>query len=122
LKRGEDPESAYLYVVQAQTRHTARTGYPAFVRDRHFILQTLYHHLWNKEKVLLNKRAQHVEHSRDCVKGICKDGTQYVGHIVVGSDGVNSVIRKEMWHLSDLEKPGRIPHTKSVSVLVEFRD
>lgn len=79
----------------------SRTGYPAFVYDRSFILQTLYRHLWDKKKVLVNQRVERLEHSQDSVKVICKDGTEHVGQIVVGSDGVNSVVRKEMWRLSD---------------------
>jgi 2-polyprenyl-6-methoxyphenol hydroxylase-like FAD-dependent oxidoreductase len=52
--------------------------------------------------------VQRLDHSRDCAKVICQDRTEYVGQIVVGSDGVNSVVRKEMWRLSDAQEPGRI--------------
>ena len=86
----------------------ARTGYPAWNYDRRLILRKLYHHLQDKDKVLLQKRVDKLEHSRDCVKVICRDGTEYIGHVVVGNDGVNSIVRKEMWRLSDLEEPGRI--------------
>jgi 2-polyprenyl-6-methoxyphenol hydroxylase-like FAD-dependent oxidoreductase len=58
--------------------------------------------------VLLNKRVHRLEHFRDFVKVTCKDGTEHVGQIVVGNDGVNSVVRKEMWRISDLEEPGKL--------------
>lgn len=58
--------------------------------------------------MLLNKRVHRLEHFQDFVKVICKDGTEHVGHIVVGNDGVNSVVRKEMWRISDLEEPGKL--------------
>lgn len=102
------PPPLQLQVVRAYTLFASRTGYPAFVYDRSFILQSLYEHLWDNDKVLVNKRVQRIDHSRDCVKVICHDGTEYVGQIAVGSDGVNSVVRKEMWRLSDVDKPGRI--------------
>ena len=87
---------------------TARNGYPAWVFDRDLLLGNLHRHLSNKEKLLLEKRVQKLEQFHDSVKVICRDGTEYTGHVVVGCDGVNSIVRKEMWRLSDLEEPGRI--------------
>ena len=39
----------------------------------------------------------------------CEDGSKYSGDIVVGCDGVHSVVRMEMWRITDGQVPGKIP-------------
>jgi 2-polyprenyl-6-methoxyphenol hydroxylase-like FAD-dependent oxidoreductase len=61
----------------------------------------LYDHLWDKERVHFGKRIKNIEHSQDGVKVFCEDGSDFSGHIVIGQDGVNSTVRKEMWRLAE---------------------
>lgn len=69
--------------------------------DRQFLLQTLYDNLSDKSKVLLNKRVSRVEQDHNGVTVYCRDGSSYKGDVVVGADGVHSVVRGEMWrHMS----------------------
>ena len=49
-----------------------------------------------------------VVHSDTGVRVITKDGEEFAGDIVVGVDGVHSVIRQEMWALADKLSPGLI--------------
>ena len=49
-----------------------------------------------------------VIHSETGVRVITKDGEEFAGDIVVGVDGVHSVIRQEMWALADKLSPGLI--------------
>lgn len=78
-----------------------RLGYPFSFMERQFLLQSLYYNINDKSKVLLNKRVSRVEQARDGVTVYCQDGSRYEGDVVVGADGVHSVVRGEMWrHMS----------------------
>jgi 2-polyprenyl-6-methoxyphenol hydroxylase-like FAD-dependent oxidoreductase len=63
----------------------------------------------DKDKVQVNKRVRNIEYHNSKPTVTCEDGSKYTGEIVVGCDGVHSVVRKEMWRLTDLEEPGKIP-------------
>lgn len=39
---------------------------------------------------------------------VTSSGQEYTGDLVVGADGVHSVIRSEMWKLADALEPGRV--------------
>lgn len=83
--------------------------------DRQFLLQTLYDNLRDKSKVLLNKRVSRVEQGYDGVTVYCRDGTSHKGDVVIGADGIHSVVRGEMWRhvnaehgkLAESERSGR---------------
>lgn len=69
--------------------------------DRHFLVQTLFDRISDKSKILLAKRVSRIDHSHDCVSVQCRDGATYTGNVVVGADGVHSIVRNEMWrHMS----------------------
>ena len=36
------------------------------------------------------------------------DGRVFIGSIVVGADGVHSLVRQEMWRIMDAEMPGSL--------------
>jgi 2-polyprenyl-6-methoxyphenol hydroxylase-like FAD-dependent oxidoreductase len=80
-----------------------RLGYPFTFMDRQFLLQTLYDNLGDKSKVLLNKRVSRVEQGHEGVTVYCRDGTSYKGDVVVGADGIHSVVREEMWRYMSAE-------------------
>lgn len=76
--------------------------------ERKTVLLALLNKLWKKENVLFDKRVKRVEYQDSRPVVHCTDGSVYGGDIVVGADGVHSVVRNEMWRLSELEKPGSI--------------
>ncbi|KAJ5374169.1 Monooxygenase FAD-binding [Penicillium concentricum] len=76
-----------------QTRH----GYPAGWIDREKLLQILFNHLHEKEKVLLRKRFVKAEHSAEGIIAHCSDGSLFKGDIIIGADGVHSLVRQSMW-------------------------
>jgi 2-polyprenyl-6-methoxyphenol hydroxylase-like FAD-dependent oxidoreductase len=78
-----------------------RIGYPQIFIDRQVALQILYNNLKSKERVLTNKRVCRAEHESESVKVYTKDGSTYTGDFVVGTDGVHSAVRQEMWRISD---------------------
>jgi FAD dependent monooxygenase len=69
--------------------------------------------LKNKDKVLVNKRVTRIKHGLNSVSVICADGSEFVGDIVVGADGIHSRVRQEMQRLSDEETPGLMDRDKN---------
>lgn len=82
--------------------------YEATFIDRQQVLRVLYEHVWDKQKVHVNKRMQRVQHSSTGVTVQCTDGTAYEGDVLLGADGVYSAVRQEMWRLADEAEPGVI--------------
>lgn len=73
------------------------------------MLQTLYKYIQEKDKVLVNKRVRSVAYEDSKPIVTCEDGSKYSGDILVGCDGVHSIVRREMWRITDKEEPGKIP-------------
>jgi 2-polyprenyl-6-methoxyphenol hydroxylase-like FAD-dependent oxidoreductase len=47
--------------------------------------------------VLLGKRVTHVEHLEKHILAHCQDGSAHQGDLIVGADGVRSIVRQRMW-------------------------
>lgn len=82
-----------------------RFNYPALFIDRQHALRILYDNLNDKSRIKLQKRIPSVDHSEDGVAVTCTDGTFIRGDVLVGCDGVHSVVRNEMWRLAHLHEP-----------------
>ena len=77
--------------------------------DRHFLLRSIYNSIKDPSKILLGKRVIRVDHSPHEVSVQCKDGSTYRGDIVIGADGVHSIVRSEMWRHMSITEPGALP-------------
>ncbi|KAM0598593.1 hypothetical protein ACHAP1_002353 [Verticillium nonalfalfae] len=63
-----------------------------------------------------------VDHSgTDGVVVHCQDGTIVAGDVLVGCDGVNSLVRREMWRLSEQDKPQATPESVRHDLKAEFQ-
>lgn len=82
---------------------------------RQTLLQILYGSVPDKRKILVGKRVSEIDYSHDGVVVHCKDGTLYSGSVVVGADGVHSMVRQEMWRHMELESPGAVSHEEKHS-------
>jgi len=69
--------------------------------------------LKHKEKVHLNKKVINIINGNDSISVKCSDGSDYVGDIVVGADGVHSKVRQEMQTLVEKSFPGLIDKDKT---------
>ncbi|KAI1500210.1 FAD binding domain protein [Biscogniauxia marginata] len=99
-----------IFVVEDMTTLLEkRHGYQLLFFDRQWLLQILYDNLQNKKRVLLNKRIVRVDHVDGGVEVITKDGEKFSGTLVVGADGINSVVRSEMWRIGNKLQPGYFP-------------
>ncbi len=56
----------------------------------------LLENLKDKSKILVNKRVHEIVETDSGVEVLTKDGEVYFGDIVIGADGVHSIVRKEM--------------------------
>lgn len=97
-----------LSLQQALCNGIHRAGYPFSFMDRHFLLQTLFNRILDKSKILLAKRVSRIDHSRDFVSVQCRDGATYTGDVVVGADGVHSIVRNEMWRHMSIADPASL--------------
>jgi 2-polyprenyl-6-methoxyphenol hydroxylase-like FAD-dependent oxidoreductase len=85
------------------------------------LLSVVYEHIKDKSKVLLKKSLSKVTHSDDSVTIACEDGTEYIGDVLIGCDGINSKVRSEMWRLADAASPGTIPESDRKAVFADYR-
>lgn len=99
----------------------ARANYCMCFLDRQTVLQILDEHIMDRQKVLLNKRIVRAEHGDTGVAVVCNDGTTYTGDILVGADGVHSIVRREMWHAAAQECPGMISEQEKNRMLSEYK-
>ncbi|KAL4885604.1 hypothetical protein BJY04DRAFT_205340 [Aspergillus karnatakaensis] len=80
-------------------------GYPIAFVDRKVALGILYHRLKETEEgrrcVVTGKTVVKVQQDGDGIEVQCTDGTRYKGDLVVGADGVRSVVRRQMWEFME---------------------
>ncbi|KAF4126264.1 2-polyprenyl-6-methoxyphenol hydroxylase [Geosmithia morbida] len=101
------PVSAPTHTSTA-THFVKRISYPSVFIDRQMLLQILYGNIKHKDRILTDKRVSHVDLMQNGVRARTEDGSIYEGDIIVGADGIHSVIRDEMWRLGKEQSPGCI--------------
>ena len=84
------------------------TGYTTLTLERRAYLQTLYDQLRDKSKVIERSRVDNIIEENEIVRVILGDGTEHVGDLIVGSDGVHSKVRELMWRNANESIPGFI--------------
>ncbi|KAF1977051.1 FAD/NAD(P)-binding domain-containing protein [Bimuria novae-zelandiae CBS 107.79] len=77
----------------------------------------------NKHKVLLSKKVVKVQHEGSKVRVTTEDGSEFMGDIVVGADGVHSAVRQEMWELADQLEPRHTEYNCifGISIMKDFK-
>jgi FAD dependent monooxygenase len=78
----------------------SRFGYPLAFLDRQKVLELLGASLPCPDKLHVNTKVFRVDELADGLRVHTASGACYDGDIVVGADGVHSVVRQEMWRLS----------------------
>lgn len=73
------------------------------------VLKILYDNIKDKSKVITNKCVLKVDMTDESVAVKTTDGSSYSGDILVGSDGIHSSVRDEMWRIANQLAPGWIP-------------
>ena len=99
-----------LILVCAGSAHTNRfsLGYDCLVLERQAYLRILYENIIEKTKVLTGRRVIDVCETPDGVRVHLEGGRWEHGDIVVGCDGVHSIVRTMMWKHAKVTVPGLI--------------
>lgn len=101
-------EARYVVRIRGNTtclaNNVERFGYPALFIDRQHALRIMYENLDEKSKIKLQKQISKVDHSESGVTVTCNDGTTISGDVLIGCDGVHSIVRNEMWRLAHLHE------------------
>ncbi|KAI1083641.1 FAD/NAD(P)-binding domain-containing protein [Whalleya microplaca] len=82
-----------------------RHGYPMLFFDRQLFLKVLYDQLKHKDRVRLRNRVDRIKQLEDGIQVTTKEGSSYLGDIVIGADGIHSSVRKEMRRIADSIDP-----------------
>ncbi|ETI28406.1 hypothetical protein G647_00855 [Cladophialophora carrionii CBS 160.54] len=101
--------------------HHKRFGYPIYFCDRHLLLATLYDNNNDKRNLLLNKRVSRIDHNHKTATVQCKDGTTYTGDVIVGADGVHSIVRQEMFRHLEVNEPHLLDPSDKTAMSSEYK-
>jgi FAD dependent monooxygenase len=80
--------------------------------ERRLALEILYENLPDKSKIVTGKRVKSVNETEDGVRVTFQDGSFEEGDIVVGADGVHSIVRNAMWEMASKLSPELIPSSE----------
>ncbi|KAK0661274.1 FAD-dependent monooxygenase paxM [Lasiodiplodia hormozganensis] len=93
-----------------------RHGYPMIFFERRMVIEVLYKHITQKEKVLTSRRVTEVEERADGVTITTQNGEKFTADVVIGADGIHSTVGKEIWKMN-LEKN---PNAKKDDLPVQY--
>lgn len=71
-------------------------------------MRTLYDLLPDKTKVVEHCHVRDIIEEKGAVRVLLEDGTEHVGDLVVGADGVHSKVREILWKNANRSIPGLI--------------
>ncbi|KAH7304208.1 FAD binding domain protein [Stachybotrys elegans] len=95
-------------------------GADVLLLERRALLDVLYQTLPDKAKVHFNKKVVRTTETRDSVEVFFADGTSEKGDIIVGADGVHSVVREAMWDYANSVSPGLITVEEKKSIMTNW--
>ncbi|KAL4881328.1 hypothetical protein BJY04DRAFT_227936 [Aspergillus karnatakaensis] len=99
-----------------------RFGLPLIFLERQRLLEILYQSLPDSSRILVGKSVVSVDQERggNGVSVQTQDGSTYNGNLVVGADGVHSLVRREMWRHAEAESPGLITAEEKDGLKVNY--
>ncbi|KAF2014167.1 FAD binding domain-containing protein [Aaosphaeria arxii CBS 175.79] len=107
------------HIANASQHFVQRLGYSPILLERQMLIQVLYDNLKDKSRVLPSKGVVNIVQDMNGVRVTTRDGTIFTGEMLVGADGIHSIVRREMWRMADAERPGYFP-IKERNVPVEY--
>ncbi|PKX89962.1 FAD-dependent oxidoreductase [Aspergillus novofumigatus IBT 16806] len=99
----------------------ANHGQDILLLERREFLQILYDCLPDKSFVKLGCRVRDVTQDSNGVEVILGDGTVERGDMVLGCDGVHSLVKQRMWDLANQNIPGVITTQEKTSMVTRWK-
>ncbi|RXG46730.1 hypothetical protein VDGE_01660 [Verticillium dahliae] len=122
ITRCLDQDGNVFHISDGVRLLETRFNYAISYLERETVLRVLYENLQDKSPIQLSRRIMNVDHSgTDGVVVHCQDGTIVAGDVLVGCDGVNSLVRREMWRLSEHGKPQATPVSVRHDLKADFQ-
>jgi 2-polyprenyl-6-methoxyphenol hydroxylase-like FAD-dependent oxidoreductase len=94
---------------------------PVILFHRQKCVETLYAGLPDKSKVRASAHIEHIEHTATGIKVCLADGTFEEGDLVIGADGVHSLVRQVMWDYAAENEADAIPESDKKSLSVQYK-
>ncbi|PFH59493.1 hypothetical protein XA68_12253 [Ophiocordyceps unilateralis] len=98
----------------------SRFGYPLAFLERQRFLEILYEKLEGKKHVHTGQRVVRVDDEGDRAVVRTADGKEHFGHLVVGADGVHSIVRSEIWRHDREAGTGMVTEKEKSSLRIDY--
>ncbi|OHE97146.1 hypothetical protein CORC01_07587 [Colletotrichum orchidophilum] len=95
-------------------------GYDTRTLDRQVFLRTLYEQLPDQSKVHERARVEEIIEENSKTRVILADGSEFVGDVVIGADGVHSKVREIMWDKANAAHPGTISVEEKRAMVTQY--
>ncbi|PCG89044.1 Monooxygenase, FAD-binding [Penicillium occitanis (nom. inval.)] len=95
-------------------------GYPIPVLERRRFLEIMYDGLSDKSLIKPHSKVVDIIDSEDSVKVVLADGTVEEGDLVLGVDGVHSLVRSLMWRNANAAIPGFITANEKKTLHADY--
>ncbi|PCD32676.1 hypothetical protein AU210_008922 [Fusarium oxysporum f. sp. radicis-cucumerinum] len=95
-------------------------GYDTRTLDRQVFLRQLYELLPDKSQVYEKARVEDTIEENSSARVVLADGREFVGDVVVGSDGVHSKVREIMWDKANALRPGMITVGEKRAMVTQY--
>ena len=86
--------------------------------ERRMVIEVLYKHIRQKDKVLTSRRVVGFEMDEHGVAAECQDGSVHRGSILIGADGIRNTVARRMLQLSGNSKKGKPAFCTSLVALM----
>lgn len=93
---------------------------PSVLTDRQTLVRHLYDNLADKSTVRTSSRVSQIEHTENGVRVHLADGSVEEGDMVIGADGVHSVVKEQIWKYAEKHEPGTIPESDKNAIFTNF--
>ncbi|PHH78826.1 hypothetical protein CDD80_6197 [Ophiocordyceps camponoti-rufipedis] len=98
----------------------SRFGYPVAFLERQRLLEILYGKLEGKSHVHTGQRVVKVDDEGHRAVVRTADGKEYTGDLVVGADGVHSIVRSEIWRHDAEAGTGLVTTKEKENLKIDF--